>query len=97
MVVGLASVTVTMLVAHAATLAGDDQRAGVVGTLLGGLLLGVLVGRGFAGVVAGLLGWRGVYAVAAVLMTATAVLLYRRMFLGRSSCHALGVARPGER
>jgi predicted MFS family arabinose efflux permease len=49
-VVGLASVTVTMLVAHAATLADDDQRAGVVGTLLGGLLLGVLVARGYAGV-----------------------------------------------
>lgn len=78
-VVGLASVTVTMLVAHAATLAGDDQRAGVVGTLLGGLLLGVLVARGYAGVVAGLLGWRGVYAASAVLMIATAAVLYRRL------------------
>ncbi|MBO0849258.1 MAG: MFS transporter [Pseudonocardia sp.] len=78
-VVGLASVTVTMLVAHAATLADDDRRAGVVGTLLGGLLLGVLVARGYAGVLAGLLGWRSVYAAAAVLMTATAAMLYQRL------------------
>ncbi|MFC4005948.1 MFS transporter [Nonomuraea purpurea] len=78
-VVGIASVTVTMLVAHAATLADDDQRAGVIGTLLGGMLLGVLLARGFAGVEAGLLGWRTVYVVAAVLMTATAAMLYHRL------------------
>lgn len=78
-VVGLASVTVTMLVAHAATLAGDDQRAGVVGTLLGGLLLGVLVARAYAGVVAGVVGWRGVYVASAVLMTATAAVLAHRL------------------
>ncbi|WP_165978397.1 MFS transporter [Actinomadura darangshiensis] len=78
-VAGLASVTVTMLMAHAATLAGDDQRAGVIGTLLGGLLLGVLLARGFAGVLAGLLDWRAVYVVGAVLMTATAMILHRRL------------------
>jgi hypothetical protein len=45
-----------MLVAHAATLASDEQRAGVIGTVLSGLLIGVLLARGFSGVLAGLLG-----------------------------------------
>ena len=47
------SVVVQMLVPYAATLASDNERSRVIGTLMGGLLIGILLSRTFAGVVAG--------------------------------------------
>jgi predicted MFS family arabinose efflux permease len=73
------SVVVQMLVPYAATLASDNERNRVIGTLMGGLLIGILVSRTFAGVVAGLAGWRAVYGIAAVLMALTAVILRRAL------------------
>jgi predicted MFS family arabinose efflux permease len=73
------SVVVQMLVPYAATLASDSERSRVIGTLMGGLLIGILVSRTFAGVVAGLAGWRAVYGIAAVLMALTAVTLRRAL------------------
>src|SRR5580704_11353739 len=73
------SVVVQMLVPYAATLASDHERSRVIGTLMGGLLIGILVSRTFAGVVAGLAGWRAVYGIAAVLMALTAVMLRRAL------------------
>jgi predicted MFS family arabinose efflux permease len=69
------SVVVQMLVPYAATLAGDRERSQVIGTLMGGLLIGILLSRTFAGVLAQLAGWRAVYATAAVLIALTAVAL----------------------
>jgi predicted MFS family arabinose efflux permease len=71
------SVVVQMLVPYAATLASDNERSRVIGTLMGGLLIGILLSRTFAGVVAGFAGWRAVYGVAAVFMALTAVMLRR--------------------
>ena len=71
------SVVVQMLVPYAATLASDNQRSRVIGTLMGGLLIGILLSRTFAGVVAEFGGWRTVYGIAAVLMACTAVMLRR--------------------
>jgi predicted MFS family arabinose efflux permease len=73
------SVVVQMLVPYAATLASDAERNKVIGTLMGGLLIGILLSRTFAGVVAGLAGWRSVYVVAAVMMAVTAVALRRAL------------------
>jgi predicted MFS family arabinose efflux permease len=73
------SVVVQMLVPYAATLASDDERSRVIGTLMGGLLVGILVSRAFAGVVAGLAGWRAVYGIAAAGMALTAVTLRRAL------------------
>jgi predicted MFS family arabinose efflux permease len=73
------SVVVQMLVPYAATLASDNERSRVIGTLMGGLLIGILVSRTFAGVVAGLAGWRAVYGIAAAVMALTAVTLRRAL------------------
>jgi len=72
---GVTSVVVQMLVPYAATLASDAERGKAIGTLMGGLLIGILLSRTFAGVVAGLAGWRAVYGVAAVMMAVTAIAL----------------------
>jgi predicted MFS family arabinose efflux permease len=75
----ITSVVVQMLVPYAATLASDNERSRVIGTLMGGLLIGILLSRTFAGVVAGFAGWRAVYATAAVFMALTAVMLRRAL------------------
>ena len=73
------SVVVQMLVPYAATLASDNERSRVIGTLMGGLLIGILLSRTFAGVVAGFAGWRAVYGIAAGFMALTAVTLRRAL------------------
>src|SRR5258708_23245298 len=68
-----------MVIPYAATVARDQERAGAIGTLMGAVLLGVLLSRAFAGIVASANGWRGVYAVAAVLMAVMAIVAGRAL------------------
>lgn len=79
LVMGLTSVVIQMLIPFAATLAAEHERTWAIGTVLSGLLTGILLSRTFAGVVAQFAGWRGVYAVAAVLMAVTTITIYRRL------------------
>ena len=79
LVLGLTSVVIQMLIPFAATLAAARERTWAIGTVLSGLLTGILLSRTFAGIVAQLAGWRGVYAVAAVVMAVTTVTLYRQL------------------
>ncbi len=74
---GLFSVVAQILVPLAATLATPDKRGKVVGTIMSGLLLGILLARTVAGLLASLGGWRTVYWVASVLMVLMALALWR--------------------
>lgn len=74
---GLFSVVAQILVPLAATLASPEKRGKVVGTIMSGLLLGILLARTVAGLLASLGGWRTVYWVASVLMVVIALALWR--------------------
>lgn len=74
---GLFSVVAQILVPLAATLASPQTRGKVVGTIMSGLLLGILLARTVAGLLASLGGWRTVYWVASVLMVVMALALWR--------------------
>lgn len=74
---GLFSVVAQILVPLAATLASPEKRGKVVGTIMSGLLLGILLARTVAGLLASLGGWRTVYWVASVLMIIMALALWR--------------------
>lgn len=74
---GLFSVVAQILVPLAATLAAPEKRGKVVGTVMSGLLLGILLARTVAGGLAQLGGWRTVYWVASVLMMLLALALWR--------------------
>ncbi|EJT83072.1 major facilitator superfamily transporter [Pseudomonas putida S11] len=76
---GLFSVVAQILVPMAATLSEPHQRGRAVGTLMSGLLLGILLARTAAGFMAELGGWRSIYVLAALLMAITAVALYRSL------------------
>ncbi|MFV3405016.1 MFS transporter [Pseudomonas sp. NY15463] len=76
---GLFSVVAQILVPMAAALSAPEQRGRAVGTLMSGLLLGILLARTAAGFMAVLGGWRSIYILAAVLMAITALALYRSL------------------
>lgn len=74
---GLFSVVAQLLVPLAASLAAPEKRGKVVGTVMSGLLLGILLARTVAGGLAQLGGWRLVYWVASGLMVVMALALWR--------------------
>lgn len=73
---GMFSVVAQVLVPFAATLAAPAERGRVVGTLMSGLLLGILLARTVAGTLSELGSWRGVYFLAAAVLAATALALW---------------------
>nr|WP_113869606.1 MFS transporter [Brenneria salicis]NMN92459.1 putative MFS family arabinose efflux permease [Brenneria salicis ATCC 15712 = DSM 30166]RBP57377.1 putative MFS family arabinose efflux permease [Brenneria salicis ATCC 15712 = DSM 30166]RLM28542.1 transporter [Brenneria salicis ATCC 15712 = DSM 30166] len=74
---GLFSVVAQILVPLAATLATPETRGKVVGTIMSGLLLGILLARTVSGALASWGDWRTVYWVASTLMTIMALILWR--------------------
>jgi len=91
--VGVTTMTPQLLVPFAAHLAEPAERGRVVGTVMSGLLIGILAARTVSGVVGGSLGWRTMYGIAAVVMVALAVSL--KGLLPRSQPEGLGVTYFG--
>lgn len=77
--VGSLTAVAQVVVPMAATLASPDERGRVVGTVMSGLLLGILAARTVSGLLTQLGGWRLVFVVSAVAMVALALLLRRTL------------------
>ena len=77
--VGLTSVVAQVLVPYAVSLADDASRGRVAGTMMSGILTGILGARVVAGLLGDAVGWRLVYAGAAGLTGALLLLLLRRL------------------
>jgi predicted MFS family arabinose efflux permease len=77
--VGVSVVAAQIIVPMASALARPEERGRVVGTVMSGLLIGVLLARTFSGLVAAAVGWRVVYFAAAALMLGLAVTLRRTL------------------
>lgn len=75
--IGLSATLAQDLVPAAATLAPDSQRGKTVGTVMTGLLLGILLSRVVSGALAQQLGWRAVFGVAALSIALLSWLLWR--------------------
>ncbi|HUK32523.1 MAG TPA: MFS transporter, partial [Vicinamibacterales bacterium] len=71
--VGGTAATVHVVVPLAAHLAPPNERGRIVGTVLSGLLIGVLLARTFSGLVGAQFGWRTVYWFASALMLVLAI------------------------
>jgi predicted MFS family arabinose efflux permease len=76
---GFASMVPQVIVPYAATAAPQDSRGRRVGTVMSGLLVGILLSRTLSGFVGAAWGWRSVYFLAAGLMLALAALLALRL------------------
>jgi predicted MFS family arabinose efflux permease len=73
--IGVTAVAAQIIVAMSSSLAGEHERGRVVGTVMSGLLIGILVARTISGILAGLLGWRAVFVLAVVAMLALTTVL----------------------
>ncbi len=73
------SVVVQILIPFASILAPEAERGRVVGTVMSGVLIGVLLARTVSGIVADAMGWRAPFAVAAILMVGLAAALGRTL------------------
>lgn len=85
--VGLGSALVHQIVPLAAEMAPPERRGATVGTVMSGLLLGILLARVVSGAVAALAGWRAMFWLGAGLAVLIAALLARTLPSRR--------ARPG--
>lgn len=79
LVVGLTATLAQDIVSGAATLAPTNQRGKVVGTVMTGLLLGILLSRVVSGLVAERFGWRAMFVVAAATIAGVTVAAWRAL------------------
>ncbi len=73
--IGLGSVAAQILVPFAAHLAPAEQRGSVVGTVMSGLLLGIMLARPAASLITAIWGWRVVFYLSAAIMGIVTILL----------------------
>ena len=78
-IVGVTSVVAQVIVPMSSSLARDQERGQVVGTVMSGLLIGILLARTVSGLIAAALGWRAVFWFAAIAMVALAATLRRAL------------------
>jgi predicted MFS family arabinose efflux permease len=75
--IGLAAAVTHIAVPIAPDVAEESKRGSAIGIVMTGLLLGILLARAFSGGLATWLGWRAVFAIAAIINAVFAVLIHR--------------------
>ena len=78
-VVGVTSVVAQIIVPLSSLLASEHERGAVVGTVMSGLLIGILTARTISGLVAAAVGWRAVFLLAATGMLVLSATLRRAL------------------
>lgn len=87
LLIGLSSSAVMVILPMAASMAPEASRGKVLGTVMSGLLMGILLARTVAGAMADLTGgWRPMYLAAAVVVSV--LLLALRRGLSKDEAHA---------
>jgi len=77
LLIGLTATLAQDIVPAAATLAPEAQRGKVVGTIMTGLLTGILLSRVISGLVAEQFGWRAMFFIAATTIMLMGVAIHR--------------------
>lgn len=77
LIVGVTTIVPQIAVPFAALLAPAAVRGKVVGTVMSGLLIGILLARTVSGFIGAELGWRAIYWIASGVMLMLALVLFR--------------------
>lgn len=73
--VGFTSIIPQLIIPLAAQLSNPSERGKIIGTVMSGLLIGILVSRTISGLIGNYFGWRTVYIVAAIMMIILIIVL----------------------
>ncbi len=76
LIAGMFTVVPQVMAPMASALAKTEEQGRAVGIVMGGMLIGILLARTIAGFLGTWFGWRVMYALAALLMVAMAVMLH---------------------
>ncbi|CPT31466.1 Major facilitator family transporter [Mycobacteroides abscessus subsp. abscessus] len=76
---GALAVVTQVMVTYTAVHAARERQGWAVGVVTGGIISGILLARTVSGALSDLLGWRSVYAVAAIAVAAIATILARTL------------------
>lgn len=79
LITGIATISAQLIIPFAAQLVKPQERGKVVGTIMGGLLIGILLARTVSGFVGERFGWRAVYWLASGITIVLAVALSRTL------------------
>ncbi len=85
LIIGITTIAPQIIIPFAAQLAQPQERGKVVGTVMSGLLIGVLLARTVSGFVGAYLGWRAMYWIASGFMLVLAVALLRLLPVSQPS------------
>jgi predicted MFS family arabinose efflux permease len=77
--IGLGSVAAQVLVPFAAHLSRPETRGKTVGTVMSGLLLGIMLARPVSSLVTDMLGWHAIFVLSAIGTGVLAFVLHRRL------------------
>lgn len=83
LLLGVSSSLAQMIVPFAVALARPELRARAIGTVMSGLLTGILLSRVASGALGEWIGWRATFVVAAIVMAATTAMLRWKLPLQR--------------
>lgn len=75
--IGILSVSAQIIVPYAAHMAPEARRGTIIGTVMSGLLLGILSARTLSGIISHAAGWRVVFLVGAAVMLALMGIMWR--------------------
>ncbi|WP_343898760.1 MFS transporter [Chitinophaga japonensis] len=73
--VGASSISAQLILPLAAHLAPDNRRGSVIGTIMGGIIVGILASRSVSGSLGAVFGWREIYYIAAGIAAVLLVLM----------------------
>ncbi|WP_413511912.1 MFS transporter [Myroides odoratus] len=82
-ILGATSIVPQLVLPMAASLASEEQRGKVIGTVVSGLLLGILFSRTLSGIVGMWLGWRGMFWIATAIGLLLVIMIQFRLPLNK--------------
>ncbi len=78
-ILGATSIVPQLVLPMAASLSSDEQRGKVIGTVVSGLLIGILFSRTISGFVGVWLGWRGMFWIATAVSVILVIMIQIRL------------------